>query len=327
MKKVILLLIAIFMLIFTTKEVHASELDIVDTKNHTYTYTEFAEDVFLLGALHPEKMSVSSLGKSVDGRDIYQIILGNKDAKNAIIVQGTIHGREWMNSWMLMESLEMCLNNWNQLAPCGKTYGEVFQNCCIYLIPMVNPDGVTLSQYGLAGLQNPNLIANCLWMPGANRPALWKANANGVDLNRQFSVGWNTKIDTVIPSSENYNGQKPFTEPEAVAVKKALDQRSFTAGVVFHSQGNEIYWDLGQQGALRERVAILAMHCKNITGYRFGTISPVKGLEYNYMNFEKNIPTVCIETGTVPCPLPYSQWKKVWKANGMVMPVLAGCYQ
>ncbi|MBQ8591359.1 MAG: hypothetical protein IJ485_01210 [Lachnospiraceae bacterium] len=301
--------------------------NIVDTSNHIYSYDEMVVDIALLKEKYPDKIEISSVGASVDGRAIHQVIIGNKNAKNAIYMQAAIHGREWMNSWILMESLEMCLDNWNNIAPHGVTYGEIFNNCCVYLLPMVNPDGVTISQFGLAGIRNESVRNNCLFMSGAKYPGLWKANANGVDLNRQFTVGWNSRMDVTAPASENYNGTAAFTEPEAQAMKYAMSQRNFVAGVAYHSMEGAIYWDVGQQGQLRERVQALALHCHNITGYRLAEASPVKGLEYNYMNIDKGIPTVCIETGTVACPLPYSQWKRLWRENQMMMVALAGCYQ
>jgi len=327
MKKKILIFATLFSLFLFPQKVNAAEENIVNTKNHIYSYEEMKEDIFSLYIKYPERIEIINLGFTVDNRNVYQIILGNRDAKNAIMIQGGIHAREWMNSWMLMESLEMCLDNWNQLAPCGKTYEEVFENCCIYLIPMVNPDGVTISQFGIDALQSDIVKNNCHQMPGASNSKRWKANANGVDLNRQFLTGWGNRIDTFVPSSEMYNGLSAFTEPEAIMIRNALEQRPFIAVITYHSMEGAIYWDLGQTGLLRTQTEILANHCKNITGYKLGEASIVKGLDYNYMNFEKGIPTVCIETGTVECPLPYSQWNKVWRENGMLMPILAGCYQ
>ena len=310
-----------------TLTVSAGNIDIVSTTNHTYTYAEMQEDILLLVQNHPDKLTLSTVGTSVDGRPIYQIILGNKNAKNAIYVQSTVHGREWMNSWIMMEQLELCCNNWNTISPHGITYKDIFNNCCIYLLPMVNPDSVVISQLGFNGINDAVIRSNCKAMPGANNPSKWKANAHGVDLNRQFSVGWNTRVDTLIPSSENYNGTAPFTEPEAVAMKNAMAQREFVAGVTYHSMEGAIYWDLNQNEDIRNKALVLATHCSNITGYKLGGLSACKGLEYNYMNYAENTPMVCIETGTVQCPLPYNQFKPLLRQNGMMFVMLAGCYQ
>ena len=164
-------------------------------------------------------------------------------------------------------------------------------------------------------------------MRGAKNPRRWKANAHGVDLNRNFSTGWNSKVDAATPGADFYNGPNAWSEPETLAVKSALDQRGFIAALTYHSAERTLYWDLSQQGELRDRNQALVTHCHNITGYKFGEASPLKGLEYDYMIIDKGIPSVCIETGTVACPLPYSQFKSIWKENKFMMVALAGCYQ
>lgn len=328
MKKIILLIP--LLLLFFASPVYASDVtipdNIVDTSKHNYSFAEMQEDILLLAQKYPDKITVSVIGTSVDGRAIYQVIMGNPQAGNAIFIMSTIHGREWMNSWILMEMLELNLNNWDLIAPCGETYGSVFNGCAIYLLPMVNPDGVEISQNGFKAINNEDLRNSLKNMKGANNPKRWKANAHGVDLNRNFSTAWNSKIDTPVPSSDSYNGTAPFTEPETLAVKAALDQRQFTAALTYHSSERTLYWNLGQTGELLEKNQTLVTHCQNILGYKIDVSDPPKGLDYNYMILDKKIPAVCIETGTVACPLPYSQFKKIWKENHMMMVTLAGCY-
>lgn len=301
--------------------------DVVDTSKHNYGFAEMQDDLNVLQQKYPDKLIVSTVGTSVGGRAIYQAILGNPQAKNAIFIMGTIHGREWMNSWILMEMLEFNLDHWDSTAPNGETYGNVFNDCCIYLLPMVNPDGVEISQNGFNAINNEEIRNSLKTMRGAGNTKRWKANAHGVDLNRNFGTGWNSKVDQTTPGADFYNGPNAWSEPETLAVKSALDQRGFIAALTYHSAERTLYWDLGQEGQMRERTQALVTHCHNINGYKYGEASPLKGLEYNYMNFDKQIPTICIETGTVACPLPYSQFKTIWKENHMMMVTLAGCYQ
>ena len=305
----------------------ASQGGIVDTSDHIYSYPEMMEDIGLLGAKYPELIQVSSIGTSLDNRMIFQIVMGNPNAQKAIYVQAATHAREWMNTWIMMKSLEVCLDNWNQMLPNGETYGQIFNDCCIYFVPMVNPDGVSISQFGFEAINNIDLRNYAASLKRDGEVARWKANARGVDINRQYSVGWNSKINHTEPWSADYNGVAPFTEPEAIAVKNALEQREFVAAITYHSTEGAIYWDLGQQGELRERTWALAVYCSNITGYRISSdCSPLKGLEYNYMIFEKGIPTICVETGTVYCPLPYSQWNQLWNENQMMMVAMAAAF-
>lgn len=321
----------LLLILFCSGSVTASESnvteEIVDTSDHIYSYTEMMEDIQKLGETYPDLIQISSVGMSLDDRIIFQIVLGNPKAPKAIYVQSSIHAREWMNTWIMMKSLEMNLRNWNTVLPNGETYGQIFEDCCIYLLPMVNPDGVTISQYGFDGIRNEELRNYGLSLKGASNPQRWKANARGVDLNRQFSVGWNSVINETAPCADSYNGIAPFTEPEAVAVKNALEQREFVAAITYHTMEGAIYWNLGQQGDVFVRNQVLATQCQQISGYRLDPgPSDLKGLEYNYMIFEKGIPTVCIETGRKYSPLPYSEWDSVWRENSMMLVAVAAAY-
>ena len=63
-----------------------------------------------------------------------------------------------------------------------------------------------------------------------------------------------------------------------------------------------------------------------ITGYSFGEQSDMNGLDYNWMIMDQATPTVLIETGTVACPLPYSQWQEIWIRNKDLIKHLAMIY-
>ena len=119
----------------------------------------------------------------------------------------------------------------------------------------------------------------------------------------------------------------PFSEPESVAVANIFNNRNFIASISYHSFEGAIYWDLKQDDPIRTLTYNLAIHAQKVTGYKLGDVSPLKGLEYNWMIYEKRVPTIIIETGTVPCPLPYSQWKTLWNKNKDIMISTAYMYR
>ena len=47
----------------------------------------------------------------------------------------------------------------------------------------------------------------------------WKANGNGVDINRNFSAGWDKVTHRMEPSAQLYQGQIPFSSAEAKALR------------------------------------------------------------------------------------------------------------
>ncbi len=67
----------------------------------------------------------------------------------------------------------------------------LFYGFSLYLVPMVNPDGVDLVNGVLeegASLEEAERIAADY--PKIPFPDGWKANIEGIDLNLQFPAGW-----------------------------------------------------------------------------------------------------------------------------------------
>ena len=318
-----------FLCIITSIKANAQELqelDIVDTTNHIYSFSEMECDIISLAQKYPDYITCTSAGISHDQRTIWQIVIGNPQAPKAIHIQAGIHGREWMNCWMLMKQTEEILKNWNATIINDISYGDVFEQCAVYIIPMVNPDGVTISQFGTRGIRSEILRADIKKMKGVSNTSRWKANAVGVDLNRNFSVGWGEMVNVNKPCSEFYNGIAAFTEPEVLALVNSFTSRKFNCAVSYHSMEGAIYWNIGQKGQLYDDTYELAKLVQQITGYKLGEKSKPHGLDYNWMILDQNVPTVVIETGTVQCPLPYSQWKKIWKENQGLIQMLAMNY-
>ncbi len=302
------------------------KVEIVDTSDHIYTYMEMECDLAELAARYKDYMACIPIGASLDSRTIWEVVIGNPQAPRAIIIEAAVHGREWMNSWILMKQIEELMQNWEMPIVEGVKLGDVFDQCAVYVIPMVNPDGVTISQCGISAIQNEILRVNLYQMKGASNPARWKANAAGVDINRNFMTGWGSKRCVKDPASEFYEGSFPFSEPETMAVATAFTQRKFDIAVSYHSMEGAVYWDIGQSGELLDKTAALAIEVSQITGYSFGEKSTINGLDYNWMMIEQNTPTVLIETGTVTCPLPYSQWQEMWNRNKNLIKNLAIIY-
>ena len=292
-----------------------------------YSYEQMETDIKALQAAYGDKITVNVIGTSLDGRNIYDIILGNPEAEAQILMQGAIHAREYMTPLIMMKELEYALAFYDTGHYNYKPVSDMLQKVAIHFVPMTNPDGVTLSQFGLDAIRSETLkkgIEDCYARdtslgktsdPFEVYLTKWKANAGGVDLNYNFPYGWEQlSADRTAPSYANYKGPTPFSEPESKALSQLADQYPFAITVSYHSQGEVIYWTTSSNGAemasntLAEAVSVM-------TGYRMDS-SDGKGGFKDWMQSRSNaVPGVTLEVGRTPCPVPFSEYPAVWKQN------------
>ena len=239
-----------------------------------YTYENMQNDLGILARIFPEIIQIDSLGKTEDQRELYHFYIGSANAPKKILIFGGIHGREYMTSQLIMEQtteflMKLCRTQ-------DKEYAKILEGKAIHVVPMVNPDGVTISQRGAMGIKNPdlkNLVEEIALREGGRHPQgsyfhRWKANAKGVDLNRNFDALWETCEDAVQePSRENYKGPKPESEIESRALAELTRREEFQRTISYHSSGAVIYWDFYQQGQLRVQTWEFAKKIGDITGY------------------------------------------------------------
>ena len=88
-------------------------------------------------------LSIDTIGKSVLNNEIYAIRLGN--GPNNIFYSGSFHANEWITSVLLMHFVEEYCNAYaSNSSILGYSISKLFNSTSIYIVPMVNPDGVDL---------------------------------------------------------------------------------------------------------------------------------------------------------------------------------------
>ena len=298
----------------------------------TYTYQEMQVDLNTLKATYP-KMQMDVLGNTIDGRQLYHVVVGNPSAPHKILVHGGIHAREYISSQLVMREivalLEMQKNN---LLYHGQSVATLLQNTCIHFVPMVNPDGITLVQGGIDALNTQAAKTMVMSMAAQDQVTdlatylrKWKNNINGVNLNRNFDAFWQEatpKVDH--PSNMFYKGTGPESEVESKALANLCRQIMPDYTISYHTQGRVIYWYFGETGNYKAKGQYLANVVHQNTGYTISdTWSQTDAAGFKDWAVQKlDIPSVTIELGRGTSPVDESQITQMWTENDGILPDL-----
>ena len=88
-------------------------------------------------------IEVGIAGKSVLNTDIPYIKIGT-GSKN-VFYSASIHANEWITSVLLMKFIEDYCNSYiSNSTLYNYNIRDLFKSCSIYIMPMVNPDGVDI---------------------------------------------------------------------------------------------------------------------------------------------------------------------------------------
>lgn len=170
-----------------------------------------------------------------------------------------------------------------------KAYLDTFT---FYIIPMLNPDGYEIALGGFDMIKDPVLRQNAI-QSGIPYEE-WKANARGVDLNRNFpSINWKKKFPNDIPGSEK----------ETQALIQLFAEIPAIGYLDLHSRGKAIYY---HKSAMSEEYnkeqKEIAERLGAVTGYEL--MPPELEIEANdtggntvhYFSEYYNKPAITIET-------------------------------
>ncbi|MCD7800228.1 MAG: hypothetical protein LUG94_03335 [Ruminococcus sp.] len=280
-----------------------------------YTYSILQYDIYILLKRYYPIVSLKTLGITADGRSIYCLKLGNPKGRKRILIDAGCHGREYMNSMLVMHQLRFFLETYRQ---------DTLKDYEIYIIPMLNPDGVSISQFGAKSIHNldvRNRVQAILDKNGIHHK-YWKSNAMGVDINRNFSTSYwyNFNDTTYEPSYRFFKGYSPTSEVETATLQNVCTSIDGLQTVIsYHSSGEEIYFDYGQVGSLMNDTLKILNILQSTTGYSKAE-SSLKGVGCSDWIVQKlKIPAFTIETGLKDCPLHIDEYAKVWHDNKNVI--------
>ncbi len=194
-------------------------------KNQYKSYQESLEYLYKMQLEYPDLIRLQKIGTTYEGRDIVLVTISKNvvsaDSKPAMLYTGTIHAREWIGHELALKFIDHVAKN-RDIDP---RLEKVLEESTLYMVPCLNPDGYEYSRKHFS---------------------FWRKNRRknydgtyGVDLNRNFSIGFKKVNDT---SSNVYGGEEPFSEAETRAIKEFVDSHpNITIALDYHSQGNVFF--------------------------------------------------------------------------------------
>lgn len=296
-------------------------------ENVRYSYPLLMYIVEGLVVRYPFLIS-GTIGRSVMRKNIPYLKIGNGGEE--VCYSASYHANESITTPVLLKFAEEYCDAYSAALRGESTKefpaAELFEKFSLYLIPMVNPDGVDLVNGILkAGDFYRQAVRIAADFPTIPFPDGWKANIDGVDLNLQFPAGWEEARRIKYaqgytkPAPRDYVGMAPLTEPESQAVYHFTREHDFLLVIAYHTQGEVIYWKYLDYEP--ERSAEIARYFGRVSGYAVEQ-TPPESAYAGYKDWfikEYDRPGYTIEAGLGENPLPMSQFGEIYRANQPIM--------
>jgi carboxypeptidase T len=178
-------------------------------------YRAITDRMIGLAALAPDRATIHGLGSTLDGRTIWALRIGGRKATTPMLINGTQHAREWIAAMVTTCVADRLVREYDS-DPAIRAFVDTTE---LWVVPVVNPDGYQYS-----------------W--SSNR--YWRKNRRGgygVDLNRNFSVGWGGSGSSGRQGAQDYRGERAFSEAESAALRDLAKREQIKLHVDFHSYG------------------------------------------------------------------------------------------
>ena len=265
-------------------------------------------------------LELGNTGSSVLGKSLPFVRVGR--GKRTVFYNASHHANEWITTPLLMRFIEdFCYAYVNDLTIKDFNIKNIFDDTSIYIMPMVNPDGVDLVTGALKKDSQAYKYAASISREDIPFPSGWKANISGVDLNLNYPAGWEQAkknkyaLGFTGPAPRDFVGPYPFSEPESRAVGQFTKNINPELTLSYHAQGEIIYWKFLDYNPPNSYE--IAQEFARQSGYSVEE-TPYESGFAGYKDWfiqEYNLPGYTIEVGKGISPLPLSQFDEIYTSN------------
>ena len=200
-----------------------------------HNYAEMVAAIEQTAAAYPDIVRVSTVGHSLEGRDILAVKISDEPAMEdpaepAVLFMSLHHAREHLTVEMALEVIRLFTEGYGH----DPALTNLVNTREIWVLPNINPDG---GEYDIAtGFYQ-------YWRKN-RRPNT--GGSVGVDLNRNYGYKWGGPGSSDWPGDETYRGPAAFSEPETQVVRDfVLAHGDITAAITFHTYAELILYPYG----------------------------------------------------------------------------------
>jgi carboxypeptidase T len=236
----------------------------------------------------PEITELRSIGKSLEGRDIWAIKISDNakyDEKEPVfLVNGMHHAREVMTPEITTDMVEYLLTNYGSIPEVTSWVNGTE----IWVIPMFNVDG------------NNKMWTEDSWWRKNTR------NGHGVDINRNYPTAWNTcNGSSSSTRAQDYRGSAPGSEPETQAMMNFVASIKPVFNISYHSYSEIVIYPFGckpRRTPVEEAVESIGKEIGTLLDYEPGTswelLYNVDGGDIDWMYTEHQVLPYVIEVNS-----------------------------
>lgn len=251
--------------------------------------TKIEQALKQFAAAYPTLAQVKSIGKSLQGRDIYAIRITKDVAKDDlskphVFFNSMHHAREVMTSEIGLDMIGTLLSGYGKDA----TITHWLDSYVVDVIPMFNVDG-----------------NNQVW----TGDSMWRKNARGgygVDINRNYPYAWNSCNGSGSShDDQDFHGDSAASEPETKVMMNFVKSINPVFSISYHSYSELVIYPFGCEGQHTPNKDVVEkigkeLASKLVTDDKKGTYAPGTAPELLYAVDGGDIDWLYAEAQVIP---------------------------
>ena len=275
-----------------------------------YSYFEIKRLISHIAAKYPF-VGVSSIGKSVAGREIPLLSLGERGDFTLFIAGEDPSCR--ITTLILLKfiaELSEKISSGDQM--CGINVRKAMFGRGVAILPLLNPDGYEIA---LRGENGCGAMANKIFKLCGGDFSKWRANLRGVEISHNFFPGFEQRrceegMRRISgPRFEGFSGYRPESEPETAALADFCRNKKVRQLINLSAFGQTVTY--GSKEVVPPRSAKMAEIMAAVAS--FSVTPPISEVDFSigdWFTYEFCNPALAVKigAGSAPSPSELTYW-------------------